>query len=147
MDEINGASVRPVPVVARPVGLSPGEEHLVNLEAGDLTWSSQHRNWGQLHRAWITSPVAHFLNGSAWRVFCLIVADASPSKACPWRVVAWTDTALARALPDMARGTATKARHDLVKYGFVRCHKLRTSGYLWILQEPDLSPNGSGGAY
>ena len=147
MDDSKGTSLCPVPIVAHPVGLRPGEEQLVNLEAGDLTWSSNFRNWGQLHRAWMTCDAAHQLNGSAWRVFCMIVADASPSRASPWRVVAWTDTDLARALPSMARGTVTKARHDLVKYGFVRCHKLRSAGYLWILQEPEVIPNGSSGAY
>lgn len=124
------------PFIAHPIGLLAGEDLEVRLEPGDLVFTDGFKNYGLMHKGWLQSPAGHSLNGSAWRVFNLIVVHATPSHRFPWRVVAFTDTDLAKALPYLHRGTVTKARHKLVEVGFVRVHKLHRAGYLWILQAP-----------
>jgi hypothetical protein len=124
------------PFIAHPVGLLDGEELGVRLEPGDLVHTTGPKDFGLMHRGWCESPQGHSLNGSAWRVFNLIVVHATPSLRFPWRVAAFTDTDLAKSLPYLHRATVTKARHKLVEVGFVRTHKLHRAGFLWILQTP-----------
>ena len=132
-----------VAVIARPGGLLPGEAALVDLTPGDLVWESYDRNYGQLQKDCGTCPGAHSLSGSAWRVFCLIVVDGSPSHTNPFRLVLYTDADIARTLPGMTRATVTKARKTLCELGFVRVVRTRAGGYIWILREPSFVPNGT----
>ena len=131
------------PFIARAGALLPGESHLVDLTPGDLVYGSYSRHWGQLHRAWVTSPRGHSLSGAAWRVFNLIVVDASPGRNTPFRLVLYRDADIARTLEGMTRATVAKARKALQEAGYIRLIKTRRGGYIWILREPGAVPIGT----
>jgi len=132
-----------VPFITRSSGLLPGERDAVDLTPGDLVFGSYNRHWGQLHRDWITSKRGHSLSGAAWRVFNLIVVDASPGRTTPFRLVLYRDSDIARTLDGMTRATVAKARNALQACGYVRLIKTRRGGYIWILREPGAVPFGT----
>ena len=108
----------------------------VELAPGDLCYAGARFGWGQMHARWATSPAARRMSAASWRVFALIVAAGSPSRATPWRVVYWTDADLSRALPGTTRPTVARARALLVELGYVRTQAVRGGGYLWVLRDP-----------
>ena len=132
-----------VPFIARGGALRPGESESVDLTPGDLVYGSYTRHWGQLHRAWVTSKRGHSLSGAAWRVFNLIVVDASPGRNSPFRLVLYRDADIARTLEGMTRATVAKARKALQEAGYIRLVKTIRGGYIWILREPGAVPFGT----
>jgi len=132
-----------VPFITRSSGLLPGERDAVDLTPGDLVFGSYNRHWGQLHRDWVTSKRGHSLSGAAWRVFNLIVVDASPGRNTPFRLVLYRDSDIARTLEGMTRATVAKARKALQAAGYIRLIKTLRGGYIWILREPGAVPFGT----
>jgi len=132
-----------VPFIARAGALLSGESASVDLTPGDLVYGSYTRHWGQLHRDWVTSRRGHSLSGAAWRVFNLIVVDASPGRNTPYRLVLYRDADIARTLEGMTRATVAKARKALQACGYIRLIKTRRGGYIWILREPGSAPIGT----